>query len=138
MLDQSFGIIPLLKKDKWYVYLVLHKSSKYWGFPKGHANKDESPKIAATRELKEETNLDVVKFISDEALIETYDFTYKKQKISKKVLYFLAEVQGEIKLQKEEILDGNWFDLKEAKEKLTFPQAKNFCNQVEKIIKKDS
>ena len=136
MIDESFGVIPLRKKkSEWEVFIVYHKSGKYWGFPKGHADSNETFQESAIRELKEETNLEPVKFIQEDPFIEKYEYFYKGKKISKTVLYYLLEVKGEVHLQKEEIVDGRWLPFEEAIKILSFSQAKSFCQELEKITK---
>lgn len=132
--DLSYGIIPLKKlKGEWQVCLVqLHAG--HWGFPKGHPEKEESPKQAAARELLEETGLEVDELLSEETLEEQYFFTFQREKISKKVIYYLATVKGHIKLQPEEIADCRWFNLKEALLICTYPATKKICQQIIELI----
>ena len=133
--DQSFGIVPVSNASGyWSVFLIQHKHGRYWGFPKGHAEAGETPEDAAHRELKEETNLDIVRFLYKEPLMEQYQFTYEGRRISKRVYYFLAEVTGEIILEQSEIADGAWSPLAEAREKLTHPEGKAILIQVEKML----
>ena len=102
--DQSHGIIPFCQIDRaWHVLLIQHKSAHYWGFPKGHAELNENSKEAATRELKEETNLDIEYFFSDEAFPVFYQFVHEDSLISKTVFFFSAVVKGELALQQEEV-----------------------------------
>jgi 8-oxo-dGTP pyrophosphatase MutT (NUDIX family) len=134
-LDESFGVIPLSKaQGRWEVFLIQHRKSGYWGFPKGHAEPKESAEEAASRELKEETNLDVVRLFHKEPLIEQYSFVMDRRRVHKKVFYFVAEVSGHIALQKKEIHDGKWLSLPEAYTQLTHPEGKAILNQVEKIL----
>jgi bis(5'-nucleosidyl)-tetraphosphatase len=122
--EHSFGIIPLRKyKETWRVLLVQHQSG-HWSFPKGHPEKDETAKTAASRELKEETGLSVVQYLPEEPLIEHYFFTLKGEKVSKKVCYFIAEVKGRKVAQEAEIAQCQWFNFEEASLRLTFPQAR--------------
>ena len=135
--DESYGVIPLKKvEQKWQVYLIQHKNGNHWGFPKGHANLSETPQKAALRELKEETNLQFVKFLQQDPLIEQYQFTKDNQLVSKKVFYFLMEVEGEVKLQIEEILQGKWLNITEAKDQMTFQEGKNLITQLEVLLKR--
>ncbi|MBI5346748.1 MAG: NUDIX domain-containing protein [Chlamydiae bacterium] len=136
MIDESFGVIPLQKRETgWQLFIVFHKSGKYWGFPKGHANPEESHLDSALRELKEETNLDFERSILETPFVEKYEYVYQGKKIFKTVLYYLIEVKGTIKLQKEEIIDGRWCSFLEAEKLLTFNQSKEFCKEVQKILK---
>lgn len=134
MKEESFGIIPLRQNKKWQVFLIQNKNGAHFGFPKGRKSLAEDPKKAAKRELKEETNLDVIKFLEDGEFEESYTFVRDGQKIKKTVKYFLALVKGDIKLQSEEISDGFWIDLEKAHDKVTFEESKKICLMVEKFI----
>lgn len=119
--ETSYGIVPLNKNGgKWLVLLIQHSSSRYWGFPKGHAENNESPQEAATRELKEETNLDVVRLLSEDFFEEHYRFTFKGHLVDKTVFYFVAEVRGQVELQQQEVSDYKWVPLNEAEAHLTY------------------
>ena len=133
--ESSFGIIPLSKETgEWKVFLIQHQRGRHWGFPKGHAELLETSERAAMRELKEETNLDVIRFLSVEPIQEYYQITRRKKPVLKSVLYFVAEVGGAIRLQKEEIKDGNWFSLDEARNTLTHEEGKAILRQVERLL----
>lgn len=131
--EESFGVIPLIRQnDQWAVFLIQHKKGRYWGFPKGHAEPNESHRESALRELKEETNLDLVRFLQDDPILEEYSFLLKGKRIFKRVHYFIAEVEGEVKLQKEEIQDGIWVPLPQALDQVTHPEGKAILVQVYK------
>jgi 8-oxo-dGTP pyrophosphatase MutT (NUDIX family) len=72
--DQSFGIIPLRKKENdWDVFIIKHKAG-HLGFPKGHLiNEHEKPKEAAERELQEETGLVVKSYYALEPIQVNYE-----------------------------------------------------------------
>lgn len=135
--DESFGVVPLKKEGgQWEVFLIKHKHGRYWGFPKGHAEAGETPQVTAARELKEETNLDVVQFLTGEPLMERYSFMLGGSRIYKRVYYFIAEVSGEISLQKHEISDGIWLPFPEALQKLTHSEGKTILSQVSSFLSK--
>lgn len=135
--DESFGTIPLKKKkNSWVVFLIKNKSGNHWGFPKGHANLSETPKQAAQRELKEEANLDIIRYLSEEPIIEQYHFTKESNEVTKKVYYFIVEVKGIGEVTSDEILDGKWVDISKAKDEVTYPQSKLIANQVEIILQR--
>jgi 8-oxo-dGTP pyrophosphatase MutT (NUDIX family) len=133
--EYSFGIIPLRKKKEWQVFLVQNKNGMYWGFPKGHSiHNEELHQDVARRELKEETNLDIDSFFPLEPFIEEYEYVKNEEKRNKRASYFLATVNGKIKLQKEEILDGKWINLSEATLLLTYPQSKDILEKVKEFL----
>jgi 8-oxo-dGTP pyrophosphatase MutT (NUDIX family) len=133
--EESFGVIPLSKKSgSWEVFLIQHNRGHYWGFPKGHAEAGETNEEAACRELKEETHLDVVRFMQSEPFVEQYQFLVEGKKISKRVSYFAAEVSGDVQLQLKEIQDGIWLPILTALDKVTHREGKSILSQVAKIL----
>lgn len=135
MLDErSFGIVPLIKKNgEWQVLLIQHGAG-HWGFPKGHANENESSLMSAQRELQEETGLHIVHLFSEIGLEESYHFTRRGRPIKKSVTYFVAEVDGNLQLQVEEIKAAKWVPLTQADLHLTFPSAKSICARASQLI----
>lgn len=135
--DESFGVIPLSKeKGHWEVFLIQHNRNGYWGFPKGHAEGDESPQQAAFRELKEETNLELSHLLYTEPLMEQYTFILEKRRVFKKVIYFVAEVKGNIQLQQQEIHDGKWLSFAQAYNQITHQEGRDLLSKVEKLLPK--
>lgn len=135
--EESFGVIPLRKRQgKWEVFLIQHSRGRYWGFPKGHAEGNESPEETALRELKEETNLEVIRFLQKESMNEQYQFMKGGRRVFKQVSYFIAEVGGEVKLQEAEIQNGIWVPFPEALEKVTHAEGKSILAEVVKILPK--
>lgn len=133
--DQSFGIVPLSnQKGEWEVFLIRHKHGHYWGFPKGHAEQGETQLDAATRELKEETNLEIVRLLQQEPLVEEYNFIFEGRRIYKRVYYFIAEVAGAVALQQKEISGGLWLSMSAAMAKLTHREGKAILAQVAKTL----
>ena len=138
MQEESFGIIPLKKKDSfWHVYLVRLKSGNHIGFPKGHKNRNETDIQAASRELKEETNLSVKKFLSDKPLIEEYQLQKDKNIIHKIVYYYIAQVEGDFKIDTNEVIEGFFVDLKKAKDLLTYDNSKKTVLEVIEFLNKN-
>ena len=136
--ENSFGIIPLRKEENTYfVFLVKLKSGNHWGFPKGHPiDTKEDAKAVAKREFKEETNLNVVRFLSDMSFKEHYSFKRDDIEIEKQVVYFPAQVSGRASLQEDEILDGGWYEVEKALNVLTYLPSKNVCLDLIKAIKR--
>jgi len=134
--EESFGIIPLRQEAAiWHVLLILHQGGRHWAFPKGHGNPGETPLESARRELKEETGLDIEKFVQESPLTERYQFRRKKEIVVKTVQYFPALVSGTVTLQEEEIKDAKWVPLLESTEHLTFREAKDMCEKLKALLK---
>lgn len=121
----SSGIIPLKQeKGKWFVFIIQNKNGGHFGFPKGKIEKGDTFQKNAERELNEETNLEVVRYLSKKSFLESYTLVRDGEKILKKVCYFAAEVNGRVELQKEEILEGKWLSLAEGMDLLTYSNTK--------------
>ncbi len=132
----SAGAIPVsCQSGLWSVFLIAHRGYEaYWGCPKGHVEPGETDQEAARRELKEETNLEISRFLSKTPIIE--EFTYLKQgkPTFKRILFFLVEATGIPLLQKEEIAAGKWFPLADAIERVIHPEGKATLRQVQEVL----
>lgn len=134
--ETSFGIVPLKNiNGDWHVLLIKHSKGEYWAFPKGHREEGETPFQAAARELLEETGLSVAQVLFEEIFSETYQFRRESTLIEKTVVYFAAEVKGEMALQSSEVSESRWIKWKEAEQVITFPQSKSICHQVMSLLK---
>lgn len=137
--DVSYGVIPLQQRQgRWFLLAIQHSKALYWGFPKGHAEVGEEPKAAAERELAEETNLRIVRYLFQESLKEHYNFKWEGEMISKDVIYYVAEVEGDLRLQAAEVSGGKWVPLEEAAEAMTYEGNKSICRQVQAMIQANS
>ena len=135
--ENSFGIVPVRRKGGvWQVFLICHQSGDYWSFPKGRANDGETPMETARRELAEETGLQIKRFLTETPITENYTFSRDGKKIHKKVAYYVAEVEGNIFLQLNEIKGGMWVPIFEAGAHITYPEAQHVCHQVLSIFEK--
>jgi len=131
----SFGVIPLKKTDTGIsVLLTLHKGGKHWGFPKGHQDPGETDLETATRELKEETGLEIETLLLDVPYEETYTFYKFHEKVQKTVSYYPAFVTGTLKLQAEEIIDARWYPVEDATRHMTFKEARIIFEKALKLI----
>lgn len=139
MEEVSAGIIPfyLVKDDLLAskVYLVKLHSGNHYSFPKGHIEKGETLYETAIRELFEETSLTVKELLLDKTFEESYQFQKEGRSLSKKVIFFVARVTGEAKIDPKEILEGRWVSLKEAGELLTYPSSKKTFLEVLDALK---
>jgi len=134
-IEESFGVIPLKKEQgHWKVLVILHAKGNHWAFPKGGREAAETPLEAATRELREETGLDIERLLQETPFKEEYQFRKKAVSVSKKVTYYVALVTGQLCVQPQEIRDAKWVSLDEALQILTFDKARAICLKVKDLI----
>lgn len=115
----AFGIIPVRKTEQnLEVFIVKHKAG-HWGFPKGHAEPNETPKQTAERELYEETGLSITEYLAVEPITIKYQCISHGEHVDKTVVFFLAHVTGQAVLCQDEIAEGLWASLKDAEAKIT-------------------
>lgn len=137
--DEAFGIVPIFPVDKAdvssYLFLLVQHHEGHWGFPKGHAELDESPLVTACRELTEETGISQYQLIPDISFEESYEFIKKGEKTQKNVTYFLAFVDAmTVQTQAEEIKNFAWNPFAETKELITYPANRRVLEQVRQYL----
>ncbi len=117
--ERSYGAVVFSKEGK---VLIENMRLGHVSIPKGHIEEGETPKECALREIKEETNLDVLLDMNFEEDEEYSPF----EGIIKKVTFYVADYLDDKKPvpQKEEVDSIVWMDQKEAEEALTFPSDK--------------
>ncbi|MCK4474003.1 NUDIX domain-containing protein [Candidatus Parcubacteria bacterium] len=141
--EKAAGAVIFRKeKDKIY-YLLLHYPSSvkamkdYWGFCKGHIEKEEQELKTAKREIQEETGIKSMKFIKGFKEQMKYFFKFEKKSIFKIVSFYLVETKTkEISISFEHI-GYKWLSYKEALKQLTFENAKQLLKKANSFIQKD-
>ncbi len=132
--DESFGVIPLKKENNKWLVLILKQRAGHWSFPKGHKNNVlETPIDAAQRELFEETGFKVKKFLFPETLQETY-FVGENNETKKTVTYFIALVEGDMKLCHVEVESALWINLDEIFKTIDLKESKHQLIEELKIL----
>lgn len=121
--EKSCGCIVI---DNGKVLLIQHNAG-HWGFPKGHVEENETEVETAIREVKEETNIDVI-------VNEKYRYTMSyspEDGIEKEVVYFIASKKSDdLKNQESEVQAAEWVDLNEAVDRITFDNSKDLMRRV--------
>jgi len=98
-------------------FLVVTHQSGHTSFSKGHLEPGETPEMAAIREIREETGLDVQIDLSRKTVC-TY---YPRAGHLKEVTYFLAETKcSDLTLQEAEIKDAHWLSKADVLKVLSF------------------
>ena len=129
--ETCYGVVPLREDNShWEVFLVCHKIGGHWSFPKGHSEEGEAPNRTAARELKEETALEIIRWLDFPSFQDRYQFWDGRESVDKTVYYFLAEVAGDVSCPPEEIAQGEWFPWSEVENRITYPEAKELCRRI--------
>jgi protein-tyrosine phosphatase len=117
--EKSVGAVVFHDED----ILVEHMVQGHYSIPKGHVEAcDKDEKSTATREIKEETNLNIT-FLGDE--VHTLDYS-PKAGVAKRVVFYLAETDStETIPQKEEVQDIYWLKPNDAVRTLSHVSDKN-------------
>jgi len=119
------GVIYRKLGNQFDVALIATKKGTVWTLPKGIIDKDESPEMAAVREIQEETGL--TGSIIDQLGQKSYWFYLKGEnaKCKKTVTYFLlGYISGEPNNLSWEVDDAKWVPLEEALELLHYKSDK--------------
>ncbi|MBQ1535067.1 MAG: NUDIX domain-containing protein [Ruminococcus sp.] len=114
------------------ILLIKHINSGHWSFPKGHVESGETEVETARREIKEETNIDV---IIDPTFRETVTYSPKKDTM-KVVVYFLAKAKNvDFTPQEDEIAEIRWVDISYAFNILSYDNDKTIVARAKAAIK---
>ena len=121
--EKSCGCI-IIDNEK---ILLVKQTKGFWSFPKGHMESGETELQTAIREVKEETNIDV---IPDEN--KRYVEEYMMENGNKKqVVYFVArKTSADVKAQESEIADIKWLNFKDAYETISYDNMKELILKV--------
>lgn len=123
-MEKSCGAI-IINKNK--VLLIRQKNGDI-GFPKGHMESGEQEEETAIREVKEETNVNII--IDKTKRYQTSYFTDKG--IYKEVVYFVAKPKGNIHLlpQISEVDKIMWVLKEDVADYLTHKNLLNIWNKI--------
>ena len=141
--ERSAGAIIFRLEKGIPLYLLLHYPSarskkEYWDLPKGHMEKGEQEKDTVVREVGEETGLKDIEFFDGFREEIRYWFQSKDQKISKTVAFYLAQTkQKEVSISSEH-LGFLWLGFEEAREKLTYKNAKQVLKKARDFLSRKS
>ena len=118
MKEKSCGAVIYYQHDDVRVYLLIqHVNGGHWAFAKGHVENEETEVETALREIKEETQLEVILDANFRS-----EVTYSpKPGVVKDVIYFIAESKSlNVMNQQEEVTQIMWLPLEEALQRLTY------------------
>ena len=129
--EKSCGAIVIREKNDLIETLIIRMLGGHWSYPKGHVEENETEIETAIREIKEETNLDV---IIDTRFREITTYSPKPE-VLKDVIYFIGIAKNDnFVIQETELLDAKWVTLDEAFEYITFEEDKKILKKAKKFI----
>lgn len=129
--EKSCGAV-VYKKDSNQIYILIEKMRLgHYSIPKGHVENNETEIETAIREIKEETNLEVLVDYNFREVVSysPYDGCVKD------VVFFVAEAQTfDLINQEIEVSELNWLKPEEAFNKLTYESDKDVVKKALKYL----
>lgn len=131
--ERSAGAVLLSETPSGRVFLLLNYPSGHWDFVKGNVEDGETLRQTVLREIKEETGIVDVEFVSGfEDKIE-YHYQHHGNIVHKEVVFFLAKTKTtDVKISHEH-LGFVWLSFNDALKKLTYKNAQNVLKKVKKL-----
>jgi bis(5'-nucleosidyl)-tetraphosphatase len=137
--DESFGVVPILRKGEQTLFLLIQHNAGHWAFPKGHAERGESDIEAARRELCEETGIASATLDESNVFEERYTKTWRgdaRRLVRKTVRYYIGEVDSpRVQVQEAEIQNHKWVTIDEARKLITYSESRRLLEEVAKHLK---
>ena len=138
--DQGYfyeGISSNINKKGEVHFLLVKHGKGHWGFPKGHAEKGETERETALRELREETGVTDCKLPAGKTFLEKYTFRHDGKLIFKSVKYFLGKVHDTaVRIDPKEISDYRWASFDKAATLITFKESLNLLKKARTAVMK--
>ena len=112
---------------------MIQMNLGHWSFPNGHVEGEESEVQTAMREVKEETNIDV---LIDPSFREVTTYS-PFQDVMKDVVYFVGTpISNNLQKQEEEVSDVMWVHYEDALNIVTYDSDRSILENAINYIKK--
>jgi 8-oxo-dGTP pyrophosphatase MutT (NUDIX family) len=137
--ERAAGFVLFHRTDDRRRYLLLrHRDGAHWAFPKGRIEPGENERIAARREVAEETGLEPPQPIEPFRTVSAYRFKRAGRPVSKTVVYFLGETDDmDVRLSGEHT-EAAWLDVAAARERLTFEESRRILGEAEAFLEAEA
>lgn len=140
MVDEvSSGVVTFRSNNEQQVEVLLLNHGSHLSHPKGHVINGETLQKTALRELKEETNLDLLVISLDPVYFIEYVFNQGTKNIYKQVHYFAGIIKSkqEVKLSNEH-KSYDWLSLRGGLTTLTYQGDRNSLKKAIEWLKSDN
>lgn len=133
--EKSCGAVVYTRIKGKPQYVIVKSLEGFYGFPKGHMEKNETEAETAFREIYEEVGL-------RPALIDGFRVTDEypipgKPDVIKRVVYFLAKYDNqELRYQKEELLGAELMEFDKAMSSFQFESSKRILSEANNFLNK--
>ncbi len=132
--EKSCGAVLFTRENDRIKYIIIQSNEGIYGFPKGHMETGESETETALREISEETGLSTT-LLDGFRLEVNYTFIRDGRKITKDVIYFLAEYCNQVPtVQESELKNIYLMDYNEALSMLQFEESKEILTKAHKYL----
>lgn len=134
--EKSCGAIVYTADSGNLQFVIIRSKEGIYGFPKGHAEGEETEEETALREILEETGLSVT-LIPGFKECSCYEFDRNGEKRQKQVVYFLGSYTNQIlKAQEEEISSICLAEYERAMELLQFSDTRGILKRARDFLNK--
>lgn len=123
--EHSAGGVVFKENKNGPLYLVLISKRRIWEFPKGHLEPGEDTRMAAIREVREETGLNDLEVFDGFTFTINYEFFKNGNKVKKDVVYYLMKTNSQSVTISEEHIGYMWLPYEKALDTLTHKNSKN-------------
>ena len=132
-IKEEFSIAAIVYHES--EYLLLKYGLGHWEFVKGHKEENESDEQTILRELEEETSITKATIINGFKEEYEYNFTFKGQRIHKRVRCYLIKTKTkDVKISYEHE-DYVWLPLHKALKRVTYDNARGLLKKAVKFVK---
>ena len=128
-IEHSAGGVVFKESKTGPLYLILISKRRIWEFPKGHLEPGEDTKMAALREVKEETGLSELELFDGFSFKIIYEFFKNGNKVKKDVVYYLMKTNSQMVTISDEHIGYMWLSYEKALNTLTHKNSKNLLRE---------